>query len=175
MKKISLTAASIALALGLVGCGEQQQAKAPETVATSAPVEQLSSGIELANIDKSVRAQDDFYYHVNGQWLATTEIPGDKSNYGSFSQLYDDSQAAMKTVLEKAAANTAVKAGTDEYKLGAFFKSYMNEAKRNELGITPLNAPLAAIDDVENKSDLVALMAKIRMQGGASTIWLVCK
>ncbi|CAM4283508.1 M13 family metallopeptidase [Pseudoalteromonas ostreae] len=168
MKKVTLTAASIALALGLVGCGEQQeQAKAPETVAVSAPAEQLNSGIELVNMDKSVRAQDDFYYHVNGQWLATTEIPGDKSNYGSFSQLYDDSQAAMKTVLEKAAANTAVKAGTDEYKLGAFFKSYMNKAKRDELGITPLNGPLTAIDGVKNKSDLVTLMAQIRIQGGA--------
>ncbi|WP_351061325.1 hypothetical protein, partial [Psychrobacter sp. TB20-MNA-CIBAN-0197] len=80
----------IALALGLVGCGEQQEIKVNETPAVSAPVPApFALGIELENMDKSVRAQDDFYYHVNGQWLAKTEIPGDKSNYGSFSQLYD--------------------------------------------------------------------------------------
>ncbi|MFM9673731.1 hypothetical protein, partial [Streptomyces galilaeus] len=80
-----------------VGCGDkQEQTNAPEATVQTAPVEQFNSGIELTNMDKSVRAQDDFYYHVNGQWLETTEIPGDKSNYGSFTQLYDDSQKAMK-------------------------------------------------------------------------------
>ncbi|MEM5551040.1 M13-type metalloendopeptidase [Pseudoalteromonas neustonica] len=175
MKKVTLTAASIALALGLVGCGDkQEQTKAPETAAVSAPVEQLNSGIELANMDKSVRAQDDFYYHVNGQWLATTEIPGDKSNYGSFSQLYDESQKAMKTVLEKAAASTTAKPGSDEYKLGAFFKSYMDENAREELNISPLMTQLNTIDAVKNKSDLVTLMAQLRMQGGSAPFgWYV--
>lgn len=164
MKKVTLTAASIALALGLVGCGEKQQA---EIVTSQAQVQLLDSGIELANMDKSVRAQDDFYYHVNGQWLETTEIPGDKSNYGSFTQLYDDSQKAMKAVLENAAANKEVKAGTDEFKLAAFYNSYMNEAKREALGIQPLTPVLMNIDEVKAKSDLVTLMAQLRIQGGS--------
>ncbi|WP_394192790.1 M13 family metallopeptidase [Pseudoalteromonas atlantica] len=164
MKKVTLTAASIALALGLVGCGEKQQA---EIVTPQAQVQLLDSGIELANMDKSVRAQDDFYYHVNGQWLETTEIPGDKSNYGSFTQLYDDSQKAMKAVLENAAANKEVKAGTDEFKLAAFYNSYMNEAKREVLGIQPLTPVLMNIDEVKAKSDLVTLMAQLRIQGGS--------
>ena len=114
-----------------------------------------------------MRAQDDFYYHVNGEWLEATKIPGDKSNYGSFTQLYDDSQKAMKTVLENAAANKGVKAGTDEYKLAAFYNSYMNEAQREALGIQPLLPVLINIDDVEVKSDLVTLMAQLRVQGGS--------
>ena len=83
MKKVTITAASIALALGLVGCGEkQQEAQVADTAAVTAPAEKtLELGVNLANMDESVRAQDDFYYHVNGQWLAKTEIPGDKSNY----------------------------------------------------------------------------------------------
>ena len=130
MNKVTMAAASIALALGLVGCGEkQQEAKVTDTPVVTAPAEKpLELGIELANMDSSVRAQDDFYYHVNGQWLAKTEIPGDKSNYGSFSQLYDESQKAMKIALENAAANKAAKKGSDEYKIGAFYKSYMNQS-----------------------------------------------
>ncbi len=90
------------LCLGLVGCGEKPQEMQAEATTVTAPVATPGAlGVDLQNIDKSVRAQDDFYYHVNGQWLAKTEIPGDKSNYGSFSQLYDESQKAMKTVLEK--------------------------------------------------------------------------
>ena len=167
MKKITLMAASIALALGLVGCGEKQQAKTSSSQVQIKQEGQLTSGIELANMDSSVRAQDDFYYHVNGEWLEATKIPGDKSNYGSFTQLYDDSQKAMKTVLENAAANKGVKAGTDEYKLAAFYNSYMNEAQREALGIQPLLPVLINIDDVEVKSDLVTLMAQLRVQGGS--------
>ncbi|MEI8705505.1 M13 family metallopeptidase [Pseudoalteromonas sp. B62] len=168
MNKVTMAAASIALALGLVGCGEkQQETKVTDTPVVTAPAEKpLELGIELANMDSSVRAQDDFYYHVNGQWLAKTEIPGDKSNYGSFSQLYDESQKAMKIALENAAANKAAKKGSDEYKIGAFYKSYMNQSARNELGITPLQPSLDTIDSVKSKADLVGLMAKIQKQGG---------
>ncbi len=165
-----MAAASIALALGLVGCGEKQQetqvADTQAATATAPAEKPLELGIELANMDSSVRPQDDFYYHVNGTWLATTEIPGDKSNYGSFSQLYDESQKAMKTALENAAANKSAEKGSDEYKIGAFYKSYMNKNARNELGITPLQPSLDSIDSIESKSDLVGLMASIQQQGG---------
>ncbi|MBQ4834181.1 peptidase M13 [Pseudoalteromonas sp. MMG010] len=167
MKNVTITAASIALALGLVGCGEKQQETNPteQVVTSAAEVKPMALGIELENMDKSVRAQDDFYYHVNGQWLASTEIPGDKSNYGSFSQLYDDSQAAMKTVLERAAKSDA-KAGSDEYKLGAFFKSYMDLTTRETLGVKPLEPVLNSIDMLKSKADLVSLMGEIQVQGG---------
>ena len=59
-----MAAASIALALGLVGCGEkQQETQVADTQAATAPAEKpLELGIELANMDSSVRPQDDFYY-----------------------------------------------------------------------------------------------------------------
>ncbi|WP_394202869.1 M13 family metallopeptidase [Marinagarivorans algicola] len=167
MNKITFTATSLALVLGLASCSQQPATTVTDTAsASNLAAKPLALGIELANMDKSVRPQDDFYYHVNGQWLATTKIPSDKSNYGSFSQLYDDSQKAMKAVLEDAAANTAATAGSDEYKLGAFFKSYMDITTREALGITPLNPFLNTIDAVESKADLAKLMAKIQKQGG---------
>lgn len=169
MKKVTITAASIALALGLVGCGEkQQETHVADTAAVTAPAEKtLELGVNLANMDESVRAQDDFYYHVNGQWLAKTEIPGDKSNYGSFTQLYDESQKAMKAALESAAKNSSAKKGSDEYKIGAFYKSYMDKDTRDELGITPLQPSLNTIDSLDSKADLAPLMAKIQQQGAS--------
>lgn len=167
MKKITMTAASIALALGLVGCGEQPQQMKAESTTVTAPVAAPGAlGVDLQNMDKSVRAQDDFYYHVNGQWLAKTEIPGDKSNYGSFSQLYDESQKAMKTVLENASANSSAKPGSDEYKIGAFYSSYMAENAREELGILPLEPAIKSIDTVKDKAALVTLMAQLQVKGG---------
>ncbi|MFC3033070.1 M13 family metallopeptidase [Pseudoalteromonas fenneropenaei] len=164
MKKITLTAASIALALGLVGCGEKV---AQTPTVTVAPAATLQSGIALENLDQSVRAQDDFYYFVNGKWLEKTEIPADKSNYGSFTQLYDESQKAMKTVLETAAQNLGVDHTSDEYKLGAFYLSYMNESARNELGFEPLRGYLAQISAVQNKAELASLMGSLQTKGGS--------
>ena len=76
MKKISTLALGIALSLGLAACSTE-----PKTEVAAV------SGIELQNFDASVRHQDDFYYSVNGKWLANTPIPADKSNYGAFSVL----------------------------------------------------------------------------------------
>ena len=70
------------------------------------------SGVMLENFDKSVRPQDDFYRHVNGAWLAKTEIPADKSNYGSFTKLADDVEVNLKAIVAEAAAAGAAK-GTD--------------------------------------------------------------
>ncbi|MDP4488935.1 MULTISPECIES: M13 family metallopeptidase [Pseudoalteromonas] len=175
MKKLSLTAASVALALGLIGCSEQPQTQQQK------PVEQaeaqkavLNSGIELENIDKSVRPQDDFYFHVNGHWLEKTKIPADKSNYGSFSQLYDESQKALRKVLEDAANSASAKAGSDEQKLGAFYQSYMDEGARNELGLNPVKPYLKEIQDLKSKSELPAIFAKMRLTGASTPFgWYV--
>ena len=62
------------------------------------------SGIEAANMDKAVRAQDDFYQHQNGTWLKNTEIPAERSTWGTFVQLSDTVQAQLRTLIEEAAA-----------------------------------------------------------------------
>ncbi|MEM0516500.1 M13 family metallopeptidase [Pseudoalteromonas sp. YIC-827] len=180
MYKVTLAAAATALALGLTGCSEQAQSAKTETQAQSVAteqtkqVQQLTSGIDLENIDTAVRAQDDFYYHINGKWLERTEIPGDKSNYGSFTALYDQSQAALKEVIEAAAKNTKAAAGSDEQKLGAFYSSYMNTEALEEKGIAPLKPYLDKIATVADKAALVSLMADLRIQGGTTPFsWYV--
>src|SRR5271167_1620678 len=65
-----------------------------------AAVTPLISGIETQYIDNTVRAQDNFYQHVNGRWLASTEIPPDKGRYGSFDKLNDDTQDQLRRVVE---------------------------------------------------------------------------
>ncbi|KID57923.1 peptidase M13 [Pseudoalteromonas luteoviolacea] len=164
-------AISVAMALGLVGCSEQ-----PQTQPAAEIVQQqtLSSGIELANIDSSIRPQDDFYRHVNGKWLARTEIPADKSNYGSFTELNEKSQAALKVILESAAQDASATPGSDEYKLGAFYKSYTDELAREEIGVAALDEYLSPIKALTKKSQLPSLIAKLQLQGGTTPFsWYV--
>ena len=60
-------------------------------VVLNTPESQLSSGVNLANRNLNVRAQDDFYQYANGSWLKTAQIPADKAQWGAFNQLRESS------------------------------------------------------------------------------------
>lgn len=154
MKKISTIAVAVALSLGLAGCGSQQGQS-----------QQLVSGIEKQNFDTQVRHQDDFYYSVNGKWLANTPIPADKSNYGSFSVLYEDSQKALKQIIEDAAAKQNKVAGSNEQKVGDFYESYMNIALADKLGIKPLSPLLTQIEAAKNHDQIAGLFGQLLTDG----------
>src|SRR5687768_6379967 len=123
---------------------------ADPTPAAKPPV----SGIDPASIDRNVRPQDDLFHHVNGAWLATTDIPADKATYGAFDILFDKAQADLRAIVEDAAKSASEAPGSDPQKIGDFYESFMNEAKVEELGITPMQAELDAIDALKTKADL---------------------
>ena len=49
--------------------------------------QQKHNGIDLSLMDKSVKPSDDFFRFVNGTWLNNTEIPADRTRWGSFDEL----------------------------------------------------------------------------------------
>ena len=177
MKKITLLAASVALALGLVGCDKAPtapEATKSETQVTAAPVAALLSGVDQENFDPAVKHSENFFYSVNGTWLNKTEIPADKSNYGSFTKLADDAQAALRTIIETAAAKPNKTPGTDEQKLGDFYTSYMNEAGIEALGKAPIEADLTAIAAIADTNQLAAAFAEYQRMGAAIPLgWYV--
>lgn len=162
MTKLSTLALGVALGLGLAGCADNN--KAPEAAVTKAVA---VSGIEKQNFDANVRHQDDFYYSVNGTWLKETPIPADKSNYGAFSVLYDESQKALKQIVEDAAAKQNKAAGSNEQKIGDFYASYMNTDKLEQLGGTPIKASLDAIVAAGDHKALAGLMGKLLTNGSS--------
>ena len=157
MKKVTTIALSIALSLGLAACSSQET---PEPKA-------VISGIELQNFDSTVRHQDDFYYSVNGKWLANTPIPADKSNYGAFSVLYEQSQDALKKIIDEAAAKKDKVAGSNEQKVGDFYLSYMDTDTIEQLGITPLNGLLGDIANAKTHDDIATVMGTLLTNGAS--------
>ena len=170
MKKVSALALGIAISLGLAACSPSEPKKAETQKAEPAvKTEQaLVSGVELENFDKSVRPQDDFYYNVNGTWLKDTPIPADKSNYGAFSVLYEQSQNALKKIIEDTAAKPNKEVGSSEQKVGDFYASYMNTDKVETLGITPLKPLLTEIAAAKSHQDIAQLMGKLLVNGSGS-------
>ena len=166
MKKMTLVATAVAVALSLSACSK------PETDATTpaakpAAVQQaaLVSGVDTQYFDTSVAYGQDFFLAINGKWLAETEIPADKATYGSFHLLADRSQQAVKDIIDEVAARTDLVAGSDEQKLGSFYNSFMDEATIEQKGITPLTPQLEAIAALTDKAQLPGLLARLQRDG----------
>jgi putative endopeptidase len=124
----------------------------------------LSAGVATEYIDPSVRAQDDFFTYLNGKWIKNTEIPADKSSWGSFAKLRDDTQPILRAIIEKSAASKPANA-TDAQRIGDFYASFMDEPKLEKLGLTPLRGELAKIAAMKDKSELPAALAHLGQIG----------
>ncbi len=127
--------------------------------AADAPV----SGIDTQYIDNSVRPQDDFFVHLNGKWLATAEIPADKSSWGSFAKLREDTLPQLHGIIEELGKQKGLQG--DEQKIAGLYASYMDEAKLDQLGIKPLAGELARVNAIKDKKALPALIAHLAKSG----------
>jgi endothelin-converting enzyme/putative endopeptidase len=163
MKKINMLALSVSLALGLSACSPASKSDSTTVEAAVSEIP-LISGIDLTAVDQNVRAQDDFFRHVNGAWLTQTEIPADKSSYGLFNVLYDDTQENLKTLIQES-ANTKAEKGSNTQKLGDMYNSYMNVELANEKGITPLQPLLDNISSAENMQQLSKVFGELYVLG----------
>lgn len=126
--------------------------------------EPLVSGITKKNMDTLVKPGDNFQEFVNGKWMKNTKIPADKSSYGAFDMLYDQSQKDVKAIIEEASKGSFAE-GSDQQKIGDFYASYMNRKERDAKGITPIQPELKAIDAIANYSDLAAFFGTANRTG----------
>ena len=123
-------------------------------------------GFDMSGRDTSVAPSKDFFDYANGTYLNKLEIPADRSRYGAFDALQELSQSRMRAVAEKSAANT--KATGDEAKLGAFYRSFMDEKAVDALGAKPLATDLAAIRAVKTHDEMAGLMGGTMRKFGGS-------
>ena len=125
----------------------------------------LNSGIATEYIQSTVRPQDDFFQHLNGKWLAQTEIPSDKASWGAFEKLADDTKPELRAIIEAAAADPSKAPGSDARRIGDFYASYMDEARLEQLGTTPLRTDLERVAALQDKAGIPALIAWFNREG----------
>ena len=134
-------------------------------VAGSLLLAQQKSGLDPTAFDKSVRAQDDLFRHVNGGWLAKTEIPAERAVYGTFVQLDERAEAHLYALIEELAGDRNRKPGSTAQQVGDLYTSFMNETRLNQAGAAPLKPRLAEVDAVTNAQQLAALLGKLSVIG----------
>lgn len=129
-------------------------------------IAQKEPGINVSYMDKSVKPGDDFFKFVNGTWLKNTEIPADKTRWGSFDELRQNTDKEALAILKEATKNPKYKSNTDQGKAINMYKTAMDTVARNKAGIAPLAPYLAKINAVKNIKDLQKLMMETEAQGG---------
>jgi predicted metalloendopeptidase len=122
------------------------------------------SGIDLKSLDPAIRPQDDFYGYVNGVWTRNTEIPADKSTWGTYIELRETAQGQLKALVDATLKNPG-KAGSDTHKIADLYTSFMDEKARDAAGFKPLKTDLARVAAVKDKKDLPALFAYLQAYG----------
>lgn len=120
---------------------------------------QLTSGLSDKNLDKSVRAQDDFYKFACGGWMKNNPLPAAYSRFGSFDQLALDNNKRINSILTELHKGK-YKVGTLEQKIRDLYNLAMDSVRRNADGVAPLKPYLAEVETAKDKSDLHAIQLK---------------
>jgi len=112
-------------------------------------------GFDTAGMDMKAKPGDSFYRYANGTWLDKTPIPADKSNYGMFSVLSDQSDERTKQIILGAKGAE----GSEERKIADYYAAFMDEAAIEKAGIAPLQPELDAIAKIKDGKQLVLAFA----------------
>ena len=137
---------------------------------TSVNAQQKNPGINLDLMDKSVRPQDDFFNFVNGTWNKNTQIPADKTRWGSFDELRQNTDKDALAILDEAIKNPKYNSKTDQGKAISMYKVVLDTVGRNKQGINPLKPYLAKINAVTNLKELQNLLTEMEPIGGIGFI-----
>src|SRR5205085_6392643 len=126
---------------------------------------QLKSGLDLSGFDRGVRPQDDLYGFTGGAWLARTEIPADRSNYGTFIMLDDQTREEVKQLIVAASTQANRPSGSDAQKVGDFYLAYIDTTRAESLGLAPLKDELARIDALATPRDVARYIGYSQRNG----------
>lgn len=155
---------------GCTGNTPTQETTASVDVDTPAGKAELGSfGVDLSARDLSVKPGDDFFMYASGNWYKNYELPADKTRFGAFSKLAERSNDQVKAIIEDLSAKENL-AGTEKL-VADFYNAYMDTDTLNELGITPLQATLNNIAQIDSVAELTSTFGEAWLTGTTTPIW----
>lgn len=126
-------------------------------------------GFNVRDMDTSVRPQDDFFRYVNGGWIKKTKIPENEARWGSFTMLRVASEKQLMSIVRDITKKPASR-GSAEQMIRDFYRSGMDMARRNTLGLKPLFPLLKKISQLKSHEDLIPLVAELH-RVGVGVLW----
>jgi putative endopeptidase len=130
-------------------------------------------GVDLAAMDPTVKPGDDFFRYVGGRWLATAQIPPDRSATGAFLDLRIRSEARMIEIVAELAARPYDSLSTDEKKLRDLYDAFLDRAQIDSRGLAPVQKDLDTIAGLKTLDDVATAMGTRRLGlGGPFAVWI---
>ena len=159
MRKTVKTALLFSSAALIVACGGNN--KKSENAMTD---KNADKGLSLAEMDTTVRPQDDFYNYVNGTWAKTAKIPADKPTWGSFHILREKTDENCLLILDNLLKENFAQ-GTEGQKIKDLYESFIDWKKRDAEGLKPSEGLLAKIDNIKTLADLQKYLEEVTPEG----------
>ena len=159
MRKTVKTALLFSSAALIVACGGNN--KKSENAMTD---KNADKGIALAEMDTTVRPQDDFYNYVNGTWAKTAKIPADKPTWGSFHILREKTDENCLLILDNLLKENFAQ-GTEGQKIKDLYESFIDWKKRDAEGLKPIEGLLTKIDNIKTLVDLQKYLEEVTPEG----------
>ena len=123
-----------------------------------------STGIDITNLDLSVRPADDFYKYANGGWMAKNPLPPAYSIYGSLQQLNEENNKRLRNILDAMPGGSAA-GGATEQKLLDLYRLAMDENRRNQDGVKPLMGTIQQLEQATTREALFQIHQQLMPLG----------
>ena len=133
-------------------------------VATAACAQNLSSGIDKANMNLDVKPGADFYEYAAGGWLKTHPLDAEHPTNGAFVDLEEQNQKRIKGLIEEYSSTSQPK-GSLGQKIGDLYNLMMDSVRLNREGAAPLKPVLAKVEAIKNKKEYQLVMAQLDYHG----------
>jgi putative endopeptidase len=118
----------------------------------------MISGLDTSSFSTTIDPADDLFRFANGPWIDTFEMPADRSRYGNFDRLAEQSDEQIHEILEDPDCKAA--------KSQALYRSFLDTEAIEAAGISPIAESLKAIDEVTDKVAMTRLMGMQTVTGG---------
>ncbi len=141
----------LALALSVAACNDKKAAT-------------QTGGIDVANLDRSVTPNQDFYQFACGGWMQAHPLTDEYGRFGSFDLLAENNRKQMQGLIEELAAKKS-EPGSVARKIGDLYNMAMDTVKLNGDGSTPIQPVLEKIKAVKTPKEMVTLVAEMTRQG----------
>jgi len=168
--KSSLAFLCCLLLFAVAGAGAEPEKK-PEDAAKP---QYGSWGFDKDGADLAAKPGDDFFRYANGLWLDKVQIPADKPAYSLRLAMTDLTEQRLHDLMEEGAKRVEKKPAMIEGKVGAFFRSYMDEDRVEKAGAAPIKERVTEIQSAKTRDALAAMMGKqnVDFHGGIFGIFI---
>jgi putative endopeptidase len=151
----AMSASSVAL---LAGCATGTTSTEETAAVARAPAAIGAWGVDLTARDLNVKPGDDFFRYANGSWMANTQIPADRTRWGTFDILREKADQDARVIIEEVASAGGA-SGTNQQKIADYYNSFLNQEAIDAAGLAPIQPELAQIAALRTHEETMRLIS----------------